>query len=536
MLSSAILAVVLCASPAAGADTAVVCPREFREALAPWLAHRRQQGHQIVMLSNLGSPDEVRASIRRVAAGGNLRFLLLVGDADPELYSVAAVRRRSVPAHYSKAVVNVQFGSTREIATDNWYADLDEDRVPDIAVGRLPCDSASELSQLVEKILAYERSADFGAWRRRVHFVAGLGGFGAVADAVLESAAKSLICEGVPSAYSTTMTYGSWRSPYCPDPRDFRRVTLSRLNEGSLFWVYIGHGQPHAVDEVLVPGGRYPILTCDDAARLACRNGAPIACFLACYSGAYDLPRDCLAEEMLRAPGGPVAVLCGSRVTLPYSMSVMGSELLGQAFGEQPRTLGEMFLEGKRRMVADEEPGAYRQALEAAARLMSPTKDQLSAEREEHLDLFNLLGDPLLRVSFPGRLELDANESIAAGETLTVSGTSPLAGRGEIELVVGRGRLTFRPPLRQRFNAETLRDYAETYRQANTPQLCIRRVSLERGAFSTQVTVPREARGPCHVRIFVEGTDGCAAGGIDVVVERESREALKNKRDDAAGE
>ena len=254
-LTTVLLCLGLSGAGSPSADTAVVCPAEFRAALQPWIEHRRAQGHRIAIISNLHSPDELRSALRRIAAGGRLRYLLLVGDADPRLYTDDAMRRRSVPGDYTKAVVNLRFGSTDEIATDNTYADLDGDRVPDIAVGRLPCDTADELAAMVDKILAYERSADFGPWRRSVHVVAGLGGFGAVADAALEAAAKSLLSEGIAAPYSTTMTYGSWQSPYCPDPRDFNRVTLGRLNEGSLFWVYIGHGQPWMCDEVRVPGG-----------------------------------------------------------------------------------------------------------------------------------------------------------------------------------------------------------------------------------------------------------------------------------------
>jgi len=356
---------------------------EVQEALAPWIEHRQAQGHQIAMLSNLGSPGEIREQVYELASGGKLKYLVIVGDADPRMYRDRQVRGRCVPVHYSRAIVNVKFGSSPEIATDNWYADLDDDRVPDLAVGRLACDSPEEVQLVVSKILAYERSRDFGAWRRQVHFVAGLGGFGAVADTVMEAAAKSLINNGVPSAFCTTMTYGSWQSPYCPDPRDFRRVTLERLNEGSLFWVYLGHGQQRSVDEVHVPGGRFPILSADDASELASRHGATIACFLACYSGAYDLPQDCLGEELLRTEGGPVAILCGSRVTMPYAMTVMGSELLSQVFTHQAPTLGDALLGAKRRMMETENLGAHRMAMDALARLLSPTADELVAERAD---------------------------------------------------------------------------------------------------------------------------------------------------------
>jgi Peptidase family C25 len=524
-MTSALLILMLCTSAGAEVDTAVICPAEFRQALEPWIQYRQAQGHRLEVISNMKSADGLRDEVRRIAADGGLRYLLLVGDADPSLRTSRAVRRRSVPTHYIKAVVNVRFGSSSEIATDNRYADLDGDRVPDIAVGRLTCDSAEELSVIVKKILDYEQSADFGPWRRKVHIVAGLGGFGPPADTVLQAAAKTLISQGIPPPYSTTLTQGSWQSPYCPDPRDFRRVALARLNEGSLFWVYIGHGNPCSVDEVRVPGGAYPILSTADTGRLACRHGAPIACFLACYSGAFDLPRDCLAEEMLRSPGGPVAVLCGSRVTMPYGMSVLGTELLHECFVEQPQTLGDAILQAKRRMMNAEKPSRFRAALDATAAVFSPTADQLEAERAEHLDLFNLLGDPLLRVAYPREIRVDVAPTAAAGRTISISLSTPLAGSGVVELAVRRDRLTFKPPRRDRFDPDALAGYGEIYRLANEPRLVSRPVAFGQGTFTTQLPVPSEARGPCQVRVFLEGSDGCAAGAADVRIEESSAAA-----------
>ena len=518
-MSCALVVWMLCAPAGEQVDTAVVCPSEFREALAPWLAHRRAQGHRVAVLSNMKSAAGLRGDIRRVAQGGSLRYVVLVGDADPAMYSDPQAQRRCIPAHYSKAVVNVRFGSTSEIATDNWYADLDDDRVPDVAVGRLPCDSAEELSALVRKIVDYERSDDFGQWRRQVHFVAGLGGFGPLADAVLEAAAKSLIGGGIPAAYATTMTYGSWQSPYCPDPRRFQQVTLERLNEGSLFWVYMGHGAQCAMDEVLVPGARYPILSSPDTSRLACRHGAPIACLLACSSGAYDQPRDCLAEDMLRSRGGPVAVLCGSRVTMPYAMSVLGLELLHQCFFEQTETLGEAMLLAKRRMVSADPPTRYRAALDGVARALSPTAQELDAERAEHLDLFNLLGDPLLRIAYPRDVKLEVAPTAEAGQNIVVTLDSPLAGTATLEFTVRRDRLTFRPQPRGQFDPDALDAYAKVYERANQPRLAIVEMELEKGPTQARFAVPPEARGACHVRIFVEGREGCGVGSADVRVE-----------------
>jgi hypothetical protein len=528
-MTGVLLLLSLCWVAETGADTVVVCPQEFQAALEPWLEHRQQQGHRIVVISNLKSPAEIRAEIRQIARAGQLRFVVLVGDADPAMHHDPVLRRRSVPTHHSQAVVNVRFGSEPEIATDNWYADLDDDRIPDVAVGRLTADSAAELAGIVGKILAYEACADFGLWRRKVHFIAGLGGFGAVTDTLLEAAVKSVIAAGVPASYTTSMTYGSWQSPYCPDPRQFQRTTIERLNEGSLFWVYLGHGQQRMVDHVRVPGGAFPILLSSDASQLACRHGAPIACFLACYSGAFDQPRDCLAEELLRSPGGPVAIVSGTRVTMPYAMAVMGTELLKLCLVERAETLGAALLAAKRRMMQPTS-SAGRAALDALGKALGPPLADLAAERAEHLDLFNLLGDPLLQLPYPSVLDVQVQSSASAGERIAISGTSPVDGACTVELAVRRDRLTFQPPLRDRFDASALAGYTEVYERANQPLWVTTQLQLSKGQFAGHLDIPAEARGACHVRVFVEGRGACAAGAADLRIDPPATPSVRAAR------
>jgi hypothetical protein len=512
MMSYAVVLLLSCLPSATAVDTVVVCPAEFREPLAPWIAHRRQQGHEIAVISSAGSADQIRGQIRQLAAGGSLRYLLLVGDADPQIATSAEIRRGSVPTHHARAEVNVRFGSEPEIATDNWYADLDDDRIPELAVGRLTADNAGELRDMVHKILAYESNDDFSRWRAQLHFVAGLGGFGAVNDTLLEAMAKSLIAEGVPASYSASMTYASWQSPYCPDPRRFRNVAVERLNEGGLLWIYLGHGQERTLDRVRVPGATFPILSCPDVPHVSCRHGAPIACFLSCYAGSFDQPQDCLAEDLLRHPGGPVAVFCGSRVTMPYAMTVMASELLDQFFSGERETIGEVILAAKRRMSQPAASGGQRAAIEAAASALIPTGATLEAERLEHMDLFNLLGDPLLRLPRLENVALEVDELVEPGKTLTVTGQSSVDGTATVELVPRRGRLAFAAPKRRAFDPSELTEYDAIYSQSNSQKFATAEIKTEDGRFVAQLTVPSKAAGACEVRVFVEGQRACAAG------------------------
>lgn len=523
------------ARPTLPVDTVVVCPAELRAALEPWLAHRHAQGHRIAVLSNGQEPGALREALRGYAAEGGLRAVVLVGDAEPRAHIDSQVAARHVPTHFAAAKVNVRWGSEPEIATDNGYADLDGDLLPELAVGRLSADHADELTVIVEKILEYERNPPPGDWRRRLNFVAGVGGFGGVVDGVLETATKKLLADGVPPAYQTTMTYGSWRSPYCPDPRGFHEATLERLNEGALCWVYLGHGQRGFLDRVRVPSGTYRILERGDMHKLQRQQGPPIAVFLACYTAAYDGHEDCLAEELLRSPEGPVAVLGGSRVTMPYAMATLGDALLRELFMEQRETLGEMVLQAKLRMASsmdEDAAGSNRRLLDSLAAVVSPTPNQLVEERREHLLLFNLLGDPLLRLPRPESIEVETAAEVKAGETLTIRGQSPVGGQLTLELVCRRDRSRFPHRPRVRFDARdaALAEYTVTYAAANDPCWARQQWRCEPGPFEYQLVVPSETEGPCYVRLFVEQGSQHALGATNVLVHPQSRPAAKVSR------
>jgi hypothetical protein len=461
-----------------------------------------------------------------VAQGGKLRYVLLVGDADPRAEQDAVVAKNCTPTFKAPAKVNVKWGSEPDIGTDGWYADLDDDHVPELAVGRLTVDSREELNVVVRKILAYESNADFGAWRRQINFVAGVGGFGALADSVLETATKKFLTEGIPSAYQTTMTYGSWRSPFCPDPRRFHDTTVERFNEGCLFWVYLGHGQRTFLDRISVPGRAYHILDVDDMGKLDPGGRSPIAVFLSCYAGALDGARDCLGEELLRAPQGAVAVICGSRVTMPYAMAVLGHEIMVDYFGARSPTLGEIVLAAKRNMVTSPAPGqdagGNRGLLDALAKATSPDPDSLDDERREHLLLFNLLGDPLLRLPRPQPVTIEVPTHVNAGERLPVRLTTDVPGDVSIELVCRRDRFKEPPPDREYYDGRDriLATYDETYRKANDVRWSQQQFRCEAGPCELWLDVPLEARGNCHVRTYIRGAANYALGSADVFVRK----------------
>lgn len=493
--------------------------------MKPWSDFRRAQGHRIASVNGTLAPEEIRRQIRELAKSGKPRFIVLAGDADKLPPGDRSRRGYSVPTHYVQAKVNVRWGSEPEIATDNWYADLDDDHLPDVAVGRLSADSAGQLATIVAKTIAYESGQRSGLprddeWRRHVNLIAGVGGFGALVDKAIETAAKSILAEGIPAGYVTTFTHASLTSPYCPAPAQFGETVVGRMNEGCLFWVYMGHGQPRELDRLQVPGGEHSIFQINDLGRLQIHRGAPIALFLACYTAAYDARSDCLAEELLRAAQGPVAAIGGSRVTMPYAMSVLGVELLKECFVNRRATVGEMLLYAKRGMVLGGRDDPRSQQLDSLAGLLSPSAAELAAERLEHVHLFNLLGDPLLSLSHPRAVEVRVAGAAHPGDRLLVSGSSEIDGVAAVELVVRRDRLTFKPEARDDYwpSPEIDEEYQRTYLAANETRLAVARASVSGGRFEARLLVPGHAAGACHVRVFVQGRGQFAAGSANVQI------------------
>jgi Peptidase family C25 len=266
----------------------------------------------------------------------------------------------------------------------------------------------------------------------------------------------------------------------------------------------------------------------NDVFRLHCRQSAPIAVFLACYTGAFDGQRDCLAEEMLRAEGGPVAVISGSRMTMPYAMSVMSSSMMYECFAQHRETIGEVMLYAKRSMmeeITDQSDPRFvqRQLLDAAASLLTMNGDKtpLLDERRDHVALFHVLGDPLLRLREPLPVSVDATAEAQAGSDLSLTIHSPLAGHCTLELACRRDLTKVPFTSRSEFDDSdrAMAAFSVAYRQANDQSWQTRTLELKDNQVATTTfAIPDDARGPCVLRAHVAGPNGEGLGATTLFV------------------
>ncbi len=510
-----LLAVAAAAPPEKAPDIVVVCPEEFRAAMDPWVTRRTEQGHIIKFVSNLGSAADVRGRIQEVSDQRELKFVLLVGTASLPTQNLP-VHDPGAPSDWCPtfsipAKMDVYWGGGPEFASDNPYADLDGDGLTDIAVGRLPARTSDDLAAMIKKILAFEDSRDYGPWRSKINFVAGQAGFGAVGDSLIETAARKAITWGIPGSYTTSLTNACWSSPNCPDPHLFHQHCLEGLNEPSLFWVYMGHGSPRELQWAQFPDGGTPTLSCDDAPTWHCAATPPIAIFLACYTGMMGQPSDCLSAELVRNPEGPVAVFSGSSVTMPYGMTMLGWEIMQEYFDKHQPTLGELIMHAKRDTMAGYDRPLWG-LVDALTVALAPASFHPKEERREHVQLFNLFGDPTMLLHYPRPIVIDAPTQAASGEHIRVTGQCPIAGSGTLELVLRRDRLPDGIAARDRYNSSDVarQQFEKTYLAANNLQLSAIEVRIAGGQFEAELLVPESAHGSCHVRMFVTGESECA--------------------------
>lgn len=148
--------------PTAPAEYLVITHPLFRAQAEAWRPWRAAQGlttavadvEAIYARYSAGNvdPEAIRAYIRDMARQAGTRYVLLLGGDTYDYRNRLGIGSVShVPTFYT-ATGDV----VRHAPSDALYADLNGDRLPDLAIGRLPVRTPAELDAVLDKIRAYE--------------------------------------------------------------------------------------------------------------------------------------------------------------------------------------------------------------------------------------------------------------------------------------------------------------------------------------------------------------------------------------------
>ena len=314
-----------------GAEVIIIGHRDLFESVRFLKELREQQGWSVVLVDvedlydefNFGakSPWALKDFLAQAYAYWNPqpRFVVLVGDTsyDPRNY-LGFGEFDLVPTKF----VDTKYLKT---ASDDWFVDFNDDELPEMAVGRLPVESAEEAAAVVSKIISYEGASGL---MNEALLVADINDFFNFEGASGE----------VGSLFPGNITVSEVFRGQSPTARS---DLLDSLNQGQLLVNYIGHGSAKI--------WKGNLLTSLDAWNLTNSPYLPFLVSMTCLNGFFQDPYiESLAETFLKAErGGAVAVWSSSGLTDPEGQVVMNKELIKLLFNGQGLTIGEAIMRAK---------------------------------------------------------------------------------------------------------------------------------------------------------------------------------------------
>lgn len=313
------------------ADLVIITRKDLIPALEPLKAHRESQGLRVAVVDiddvydefsfSNKNPQAIRDFLANATSKWKVkpRFALFAGDAslDPKNY-LGAGDWDIVPTK----LIDTQF---MEAASDEWFADFNEDGLAELAVGRLPVRSAQEMSTVVAKIIGYDNSSPAESLLL-------------VADANdtfnFEGASDSLRALIPSDLKALAISRGTM------DDETARAQLLNYINQGQRVINYIGHGNLNV--------WRGELFTSDDANSLT--NSQHLSLFVAmtCLNGYFqDATGESIAEALMKAPhGGAVAAWASTGMCDPGEQGTLNQEFYRLLFGGK-LTVGEAAMKAK---------------------------------------------------------------------------------------------------------------------------------------------------------------------------------------------
>jgi hypothetical protein len=210
--------------------------------------------------------------------------------------------------------------------------------------------------------------------------------------------------ENAPGWISPWMISGDAKQPLCGWPPDQPLRFVERMRKGTLLNAAVAHANADAVFSmrhgkkgIWLHPGHVPLLAKGEPA-------APLV-LLACNCAEFDREQPTIAERMLLAPAGPVAVIGATTESHPLPNYFSGLCLLRALDGKygEHRRLGDLWLAAQKQAAVESNPMIEAMLKEVEGKL-EPQID-VAKLRADQRKLYALLGDPALRLPLPGKWE-----------------------------------------------------------------------------------------------------------------------------------
>ena len=334
-------------NPGNGADYILITPRAFWDAAGTLTAYRTGQGLISVRVDVQDIYDEFNYGIVSAAAirsflkytyenwdGVAPSYVLLFGDGHSDAkYYLGGSKPNHIPPYL--AFVDYWIGET---AADNRYVMVSGlDTIPDMMLGRITVNTASEAAAYVNKIKAYEGNTP-SDWQKQILMVADNDETGNLFT--VNANAMATCC--IPATHTLTKVYlGQTHTSGAAA----KSAILSNINAGKFIVNYHGHGMNNmwAIEN---------LLSSSDVNSMSNGSRMPIMLVMACYTGFYHDPNnnpnaDAMAEVMTRTEGkGSIASWAATGMGVAAGHLILNEAFYNAYFTKNVKHLGEAVTAG----------------------------------------------------------------------------------------------------------------------------------------------------------------------------------------------
>ncbi len=355
-----------------GADYIIITDTEFMRDVQPLANFRNQQGLRTKVVNVQNIYDEFNHGIPNPYALRDFlkyayenwqspapTYVLLIGDTSREKVNIFVPTIQVQIPGYGSSASDHQFVTFR--GTDNF---------PDMFIGRVPANNSVDVRIFVEHAINYETASKFGPWHKRILMLAG-------SDERFHVQTDQLIAErNLPEKYEPIriyapptaeeeLTLGEGSTPV-------GRQVIDGFNDGASLVNYIGHGGGGVWSSYRMMGLEDPHKNLTNISQL------PLVISMTCYTGQFDNPTSCLAEELLRSEsGGAIAVIGGTSIGELTGDHLLNKEIFEVIFNDNTQHIGAILAEAKTQFLIN-----------------APHYFDLN-------EVFSLFGDPATRLRLP---------------------------------------------------------------------------------------------------------------------------------------
>jgi hypothetical protein len=281
------------------------------------------------------SAEAIHAYVKYAVANLGTKFITLIGSDTYDYKNIKSNSISFVPTKYAETPGGQLF--VRQTPSDASYGDIDEDGVPDVAVGRLSVRTQGELAIVLEKIQDYQVREGYAG---RILIAADKEDIG---NGIQFSDDVDAMIAAIPNEWQGSIRADYKAIPDVDGDAVARNKVINAINAGVSVAAYIGHSSQQQWSRATPP-----LFTASDIANLTNVDKPTMVTQWGCWNTYFvDPSGNSMADRFLVGDNGAVTVLGASTLTTSEGERALGIELNKRMY-IKGMTIGQAVIDAKK--------------------------------------------------------------------------------------------------------------------------------------------------------------------------------------------